>query len=70
MDLPGPTSLYLPLLVWWSAPPTSGVYPTGGPAIPATAHTSLLTAPVQVIPPIPGALAGHGHLQEMLQLWP
>ena len=38
------TSLYLPLWVWWSAPPTSGVYPTGRPAIPATVHSSFLTA--------------------------
>ena len=37
-------SLYLPLLVWWSAPPTSEVCPTGGPAIPATAHSSLWMA--------------------------
>ena len=36
--------LYLLLLVWQSAPPTSGVYPTGGPSIPATAHSSLLMA--------------------------
>ena len=42
----GKTSLYLLLLVWWSAPPTSGVYPTSRPAIPATAHSCLLMAPV------------------------
>ena len=39
-----PNSLYLPLPVWWSAPPTSGVYPTGRPTIPATAQNLLLMA--------------------------
>ena len=39
-----PTSLYLPLPVWQSAPPTSGVYPTVRPTIPATAHSFLLMA--------------------------
>ena len=41
-----PTSLYLPLPVFWSAPPTSGVCPTGRPAIPATGHSSLSVAPM------------------------
>ena len=40
-----------------------------GPAIPTTAHSSLLMD-LQVILPTPGAPASHGHLQETLQLWP
>ena len=38
------TSLYFLLLVWWLAPPTSGVCLTGRPANPATAHSCLSMA--------------------------
>ena len=37
-----PMLLYPQPLGWQSAPPTSGVCPTGRPTIPATGHSSLL----------------------------
>ena len=50
----GPVSLYLPLQVWWLAPPTSGACPTGEPAIPTTGHSSLSMA-LADYPPVSGA---------------
>ena len=60
----GPASLYLPLLVWQSSPPSSGVYPTGGPAIPATAHSFFMDGSGEETPPVPGTPGSWGCLQE------